>query len=76
VIFLKEDHDAVRELDAFGLLGLEVVQFGDGNFLPGFVLLGGDGDGREQGDADGSRYAGSGEEADSRLIQWKTCLRG
>src|ERR1035438_4389262 len=76
VIFLKKEDDAIRQLDALGLLGLEVVEFGDGDFLPGLVLLGVEGNGREQGDADGSRYGGSGEDAGYWLIQWKTCLRG
>ncbi len=40
VVFLEEDDQAVRELDAFGLDGLEGVQCGNGNFLPG---LGGGG---------------------------------
>jgi hypothetical protein len=51
VIFLQKDHNAVFELDAPGLLRLELVQLGDGNLLPGFFLLGGEGDGGEQGDA-------------------------
>jgi hypothetical protein len=42
MIDLKEDHDAILELDARGLLGMKFVQRGDGDFLPGLGLLGGE----------------------------------
>ena len=54
VIFLQEEDDAVLQLDAFGLLRLEFVQLGDGNFFPGLALLGGEGDGSKKSDADRS----------------------
>ncbi len=34
VVFLEEDDEAVGELDAFGLLGLEGVERRDGDLLP------------------------------------------
>jgi hypothetical protein len=76
MILLQKEDDAVLELNALGLLGMEFVEPGDGNLLPGLALLGVEGIRSEKGDADGSRYRGSGEYVDSWLIQWKTCLRG
>jgi len=35
VILLEEEDDAVGKFDALGLMGLEVVQLGDGDLLPG-----------------------------------------
>ena len=43
VVFFEEDHDAVLELDALGLLRVELVEFGNGNLLPRFGLLGREG---------------------------------
>src|SRR5579871_3634481 len=39
MILLQEDHNAVAELDARGLVGLELVQLRHGNLLPGLGLL-------------------------------------
>ena len=61
VVFLEEDDDAVFELDALGLLGFEVVERGDGDFLPGLVLLGG----RER-----VRRAGATRAARKRRRRW------
>ena len=40
VVFLEEDYDAILQLDAFGLVGIELMQLGNGNLFPGFALLG------------------------------------
>ena len=61
MIFLKEENDSVFEHDAFGLLGLEVVQFGDGNLLPGLALLGGEAERGKNGCKDGAGEENSGE---------------
>ena len=61
MVFLEEDDNAVLELDAFGLLRLEVVKLGDGDFLPGLVLLGGKGDGGEEGGEAGDGEDGFGD---------------
>ena len=42
MVFLQEDHDAVFELDAFGLLRMEGVEGRNGDLLPGLGLLGGE----------------------------------
>ena len=42
VILLQEEHDAVFQFNALGLVGLEVVQLRDGDQLPGLGLLGGE----------------------------------
>ena len=49
MVFLEEKNDAIFELDALGLLGFEVVKFGDGDLLPGLLLLGREGGGEEGG---------------------------
>ena len=59
MIFLKEEDDAVLELDTFGLLRLEVVQFGDGNLLPRLALLGGEAEKGKKGSKDGAEEENS-----------------
>ena len=56
VVFLEKDDDAVLEFDALGLLRLEFVQRGDGDFFPGFVLLGGGGEGDGEGEEEGEEW--------------------
>ena len=54
VVFLKEDDDAVLELNADGLVRMEFVQRGDRDLLPGFGLLGGDCDGAQKSQKESS----------------------
>ena len=48
VVFLEEDNNAILQLNAFGLLRLEVVEFWDGDLFPGLRLLGGESLGRDE----------------------------
>ena len=47
VILLQKENDAVLQDNSLWLLGLEIMQFGDGYLLPWLVLLRVEGDGRK-----------------------------